>query len=308
MRLGVIDIGSNSIKLLVAEKASPLVVCYQTTLETRIGHGISRGNSYLTDEAMQRGVTAVMELIKKAHPYQPSHFKIVATSAVRDAGNRMDFVEKIRQLTGLDLTILSGDEEAAYIAWGVLTDTALKNENEFCLVDLGGGSLEMIHIRAGDVLNKVSLPLGAVRLTEKYITDPHRPISSQQVKRINDAVRDSITASGFQFPSGVRFLGGTGGALSVARAIRAAWLGRSFEQTESKLELAYLRYLCIELVAMPLEERMHIGQMDASRADIMPAALLTLITAAELAGADSYRHSLHNLRYGIAAKHFADMA
>lgn len=308
MRIGIIDIGSNTIKLLVAETGSPLAVNYQTTWETRIGGGIGQDGSELSLEAMDRGVEAVQALVKEAERYRPQYFYTVATSAVRDAANRDVFVEKIRLATGHDLNILSGDEEAAYIAWGLRMDAAFKDYREYCLADLGGGSLELIHINDGKVVEKTSLPLGAVRLQEKFVPNPARPLRASEINAITRAVSECLKQSSFTFPSGVKILAGTGGALSVARAIRAGWLGRSYDEVGNKLTLTFLRYLCLELASLSLEDRIRIQHLSETRADIMPTALLTLITLAETANASAFIHSMHNLRYGLAAKFLSEKA
>lgn len=301
MRLGIIDIGSNSIKLLVAETGSPLAVNYQTTWETRISEGIGKEQPRLAEEPMERGVKAVQSLLEEARQFQPERYCLVATSAVRDAANRDEFVDKIRAATGLDLNILSGEQEAAYIAWGISTDPALAAYPEFCLADLGGGSLELIHIKDRKIIDKRSYPLGAVRLTEQCLADPAMPMRSAEMRRIAHTVRDAIRDSGFRFPSSTGILAGTGGGLNVARAVRAGWLGQTPAQAGNVISLTYLRYLFLEIAAMTLRERTCVPQLPEARADIMPTALVALITVAEMAGASSYIHSLHNLRYGIAA-------
>ncbi|WOO42763.1 hypothetical protein [Rubellicoccus peritrichatus] len=301
MKLGIIDIGSNSIKLLVAETQSPLAVNYQTTWETRISEGLGGDNPVLSDIAMEQGVEAVKSLIKEADRYQPITFYVVATSAVRDAENRDVFVDRIRQETGLELDILSGEQEAAYIGWGITTDPTVEKYKEFCLVDLGGGSMELIHIKDKEIVAKTSLPLGAVRLSEKCIPDPTLPMKANEMKRITRTVQDTIYRSDFKFPAGSNILAGTGGALTVAREIRAGWLSLTPKQVSNSLGLTYLRYLFLELASMHQYERSRLAHLPDARADIMPTALITLITVAELANASGFVHSRHNLRYGLAA-------
>lgn len=306
MRLGVIDIGSNSIKLLVAETGSSLAIHYETTWETRIGTVMGVDHPVLTRKSIDNACAAVKSLIEEASGYDVEKFFIAATSAVRDASNRDDFIEAIREATGQKLKVLTGDEEAAYIAWGISTDSVLAQYQEFCLADLGGGSLELIHVRNRDIVSKVSLPLGAIRLSQQLLDDMNQPMKSVEMRKIIRRVRKTIDESGFQFPKDVSILAGTGGALTVARAIRASWLGQTEQEAGNSLSLAYLRFLYIELAAMKLEERTKIPPLPAERADIMPAALLILLTVAEMAGAGSYIFSSHNLRYGIAAKYFSN--
>lgn len=306
MRIGVIDIGSNSIKLLVAERGSTLAARYETTWETRIGQGISRENPELSEEAMERGVQAVKALLEEARNYAAQHYCIVATSAVRDARNREVFIEKIKQATGLKLHVLSGQDEAAYIAYGISTDPALSRFKELFLCDLGGGSLELIHILEGEVKQKTSLQLGAVRLTEECVRNPLKPMTAGDMRRIAERVRSALLQSGFHFNTGkTHHFVGTGGAFTVSRAIRAHWLGKTFEESDPHLSLPFFRYLFLECAALDIIERKKIPNLPKERADILPTALLTIITLAELAHASGFTHSMHNLRYGIAAKMFS---
>lgn len=302
MRIGVIDIGSNSIKLLIAERGSTLAVVYQTTWETRISEGISEDEAMLSEPAMAAGLEAVEKLIAEAKDFQPEEFSIVATSAVRDAQNRDAFIHKIKEATGHDLHVLTGVEEAAYIARGICTDPALAGHDEMLLCDLGGGSLECVHLKNTEVQQKVSLPLGAVRLMEQWIKDPASPLSQNDIRMVRSAVRSALAESSFLFPEAKVMLVGTGGALNVVRAIRARWIGQSYETVSSFISREYLRYLSQEITQMTLAQRVKIPELPENRADILPVALIVLDTLAECAQAKGFVHSLHNLRFGIAEK------
>lgn len=307
MRLGVIDIGSNSIKLLVAETGSTLAIHYETTWETRIGGQLGASDQVIiTKKAIEKACEAVQSLVEEASSYDVEKFFVAATAAVRDAANRDEFIDAIHAATGHRLRVLTGDEEAAYIAWGITTDPVLAQCQEFCLADLGGGSLELIHVRNRQILAKTSLPLGAIRLAQQILADVNEPMKSVEMRRIVRRVRKTIDESGFRFPEGTNILAGTGGGLTVARAIRAAWLGQTEHEAGNSLSLAYLRFLYVELAAMTLKERTKIPPLPPERADIMPTALLILLTVAEMAGASSFVYSAHNLRYGIAAKYLSD--
>lgn len=301
MRIGIIDIGSNSIKLLIAESGSTLAMKYETTWETRIGTGMSKTKPYITREAMNRAQQAVSALMEEAAEYDVNQFCLVTTSAVRDSSNREAFVELIQEATGERLRVLTGDEEAAYIAYGIMSDPVLSAFDEMCLVDLGGGSLEAIHVAERNVVKKVSLPLGAVRLSSEMLRNPGLPMRSEEMRSITHHVQEAFQASGFTFPRHGIVLAGSGGALTVARRIRTAWLGRSMESIGNKLSLNFLEYLFLELASLTQKDRSRIPHLPPERADIMPTALLVLITVAGIARQKSYLHSMYNLRYGIAA-------
>lgn len=301
MRIGVIDIGSNSIKLLIADKGSWIAVVYQMTWETRISDGLHK-HARLSEEAMARGVFAVKRLLEEAHSYHPQKICIVATSAVRDAENRDTFVESIRDATGYELNVLTGEEEASYIAQGICTDPTLNGRSAFSVCDLGGGSLECINIEEHQIQQKISLNLGAVRLTEKFIKHAHGPVPKAEAKDIAAYVRKTIAASSFRFSTQGGTLVGTGGALNACRAIRAHWLGKDFKSVDALITLDFLKYLYSEIAHISLHDRVRIKELPPERADIMPTALLVLITLAEYAHVQGYTHSLHSLRFGIVAE------
>jgi exopolyphosphatase/guanosine-5'-triphosphate,3'-diphosphate pyrophosphatase len=173
--VAVIDIGSNSIKSLVAKRGNPIEVIHQGLHETRISSGISQTRPALTEAAMQAGTESVARLYQDTRQWPCQATAIVATSAVRDAANRANFAERIRQATGHPLTILSGEHEAQLIGRGLSADPALHGFDAFSHLDLGGGSLECINYRDGELTQAISLQLGAVRLTEQLIDAPHQP-------------------------------------------------------------------------------------------------------------------------------------
>jgi len=301
MRIGVIDIGSNSIKLLIADKGSTIAVVYQMTWETRISDGLNK-NARLSEESMALGVLAVKRLLEEAESYDPQKICIVATSAVRDAKNRDIFIDWIRDATGHELNVLTGKEEAAYIAQGICTDPNLERREKFSVCDLGGGSLECINIQTGKIQQKISLNLGAVRLAEKFLIDSNAPVTDQEAQAIIAHTRKTIKECAFKFPAQIGTLVGTGGALNACRSIRAQWLGKSFISVDPFISVDFLQYLYKEIAAVPLEQRALIKELPPERADIMPTALLVLMTLADCAKVDGFMHSLHNLRFGIVAE------
>ncbi|MGB0257242.1 MAG: Ppx/GppA phosphatase family protein, partial [Coraliomargarita sp.] len=139
--VAVIDVGSNSIKLLVAKagnSSDSIETVFAETIETRISAGISRELPSLTEEAMDAGLKTIQDLVHLAHDYQPSAIRIVATSAVRDAINGMDFIESVTQTTGIPMQVLSGTEEATLIGKGLACDPQIAGVHRFLQMDLGG--------------------------------------------------------------------------------------------------------------------------------------------------------------------------
>jgi exopolyphosphatase/guanosine-5'-triphosphate,3'-diphosphate pyrophosphatase len=305
MRAAVIDIGSNSIKILVAERApdgSALEVLSRT-LDVRISDGIGSGAPLLAAGPMQRGAAAVAELASEARGLGAGAIAAVATSAVRDASNGTQFSEMVKAASGVQVRLLSGEQEANLIGRGLATDPALLHLSDFCVFDLGGGSLECLSFRARRVERAVSLPLGCVRLTEQLVADAGRPLGPGVAASVATRVREAVAASGFPLPAPAGTAAvGTGGTLTTARAIDAAARGVALSEVDSRITVQSLRALYARLAAVDLGARRSVPGLPGARADIFPVALATLVALADLGGFDAYQHSLRNLRWGVAAQ------
>ena len=302
--VAVIDVGSNSIKLLVARagaKSNSIDTLCRETIETRISGGISSKLPSLNEDAITAGTNTIAKLQNMAQNYQPDRTVVVATSAVRDAINGNDFVQNIAEGTGLQVRILSGAEEANYIGQGISCDPAIGGMTSFIQTDIGGGSLELIRFEAGQIQQAISLQLGAVRLTERFVEDADAPLTLKIEASIRRYVTEQLMSSDFDFSPAELPLIGTGGAYTVSRAMLAAETDSDIEHSLPQLERSTLSQLKNKLAPLPVRERLSIPRLPAARADIMPTALITIDALLEVANRSSLTHSLYNLRYGVAA-------
>ncbi len=307
--VAVIDIGSNSIKVLVAAHDQPGVVTAlkSKTIDARISAGISQAKPQLSEEGMTRGLAAIQELLTDAAPFSPAKTVLVATSAVRDAGNSVDFRTRVKAATDHDIRILSGDEEANLIGRGLTCDPALADLNDFYMFDLGGGSLECLFFRDRHIQQAMSLQLGCVRLTERFIQDPAGPLQPHESQALARHVQDELKRSGFRFPVIAPAAVFAGGSMSTVRAIKGARHGLTLEDTPAVIGTDTLSQLLDEVAPMTLEERKAIPGLPAARADVFPAALITIVTVADYAHIERFHHSLHNLRWGLAVEALASL-
>jgi exopolyphosphatase/guanosine-5'-triphosphate,3'-diphosphate pyrophosphatase len=302
--VAVIDIGSNTIKLLVAARKDNgrLTERETRTIDTRISAGISRESPHLGEAGMAAGVTAICDLLATAAPLAPTRTILVATSAVRDAANGADFCARVRAATGHDIRILTGDEEANLIGAGLLCDPALANLRDFYVFDLGGGSLECLAFRARHVAQEISLPLGCVRLTEKFVPDPAAPFLTEARAAIISHVQQVLAGSRFTFAlAGVPAVF-AGGSVTTVRAISAAQLGKNIRKTSHFVTTACLQAMLDRVAPLPLGRRKKIPGLPPARADVFPTALATILAVAEAAGLKNFQHSFYNLRWGVAAE------
>ena len=301
--VAVIDIGSNSIKVLVALRAADggILPLHSHTLDVRISAGISRNDPHLGAEGMARGVEAIRSLLADADRFPASRRVLVATSAVRDARNGADFCKLVRNATGHEIRILTGREEANLIGRGLACDPALRHLRDFYVFDLGGGSLECLGFRGRHIEQSVSLQLGCVRLTEKFSSDSSLPLTASACDEVSAYTRKLLTRSDFAFslPAGTVAVG-TGGTVTTVRAILGAREGKPVAATPMLVTVAQLRELLAWLGAMSLAERKQVAGLPPSRADVFPVALATLLATFELGGLPACQNSLYNLRYGLA--------
>jgi exopolyphosphatase/guanosine-5'-triphosphate,3'-diphosphate pyrophosphatase len=303
--VAVVDIGSNSIKTLVAARddRGQIAALLAEAIDARISTGIGEARPQLSEEGMQLGLTAIRKLLEMVAPFAPAQIVLVATSAVRDAANGTEFAQRIRSDTGHRLRILTGKEEANLIGRGLTSDPQLADLQSFYVFDLGGGSLECLAFRSRRIEQAISLPLGCVRLTERCVRDPAAPFSNRDRAEVFAASLTALRASGFRFSlpggSGAVFAGGT---ITTVRQIQAKRSGVTLPETNPVVSVDHLRALLDETAGLPLAARQQIAGLPAARADVFPTALTTVLAVAETGGFTSFRHSLHNLRYGLAAE------
>ncbi len=179
VRLAAIDIGTNSVRLLVVDAYGP--DDYRTVddekVTTRLGEGFSNSGQ-LSQEAMQRTLEAVINLKEIAEGRGANRIQAVATSAAREASNGDRFIARLSEEAGLVPVVISGTEEAQLAYLSARHNFHLGSERVVCL-DIGGGSLELVSTTGAAIQQLLSLPLGAVRLKERFVhSDPINKASS----------------------------------------------------------------------------------------------------------------------------------
>ncbi len=167
-RVAVIDIGSNSTRLSIYEKSSRFAfrVLHELKSKVRISEGAYNNNSYLQEIPMQRAIDALCDFSSLIKSYKATKTLCVATSALRDAPNRADFIKRVKQSSGLNIKVIDGTKEA-YL--GALACALLLSEEQNAIsLDIGGGSCEVALIENSTIANPISLDIGTVRLKELY--------------------------------------------------------------------------------------------------------------------------------------------
>lgn len=285
-RVAVIDIGTNSTRLLVADKAGTGLKVVETGLIiTRLGEGIDSG--MLLPQAMERTAGAVEMFREKAAGLGARRVAATATSAARDAINRNEFLNLIRLRAGLQVRVLSGEEEACLSYLGVTAGLDIEPDTTM-VIDIGGGSTELIW--KSENLRLSSVNVGAVRLTESGYTESQ---VFHKLQPLLDAAR----------VSGVRFLVGVGGTITTLAAIDLKLATYDRERVHGYSMPAFrIKQILSELQAMSLEERKKLQGLPPGRADIIVAGAAIVKVIMDGTGIDKLVVSEYDILYGLALK------
>ncbi|MEJ7647156.1 MAG: exopolyphosphatase [Chryseolinea sp.] len=187
-KIGIIDMGTNTFHLLIAEEDTMgYHVTYRERLAVRIGqHGINEG--IITEQGMQRALLAMQSFKNTMDQHQVSRVYAFGTSALRNAANGPDVVNRIKTVTGIDASIIDGDLEAEFICMGVRA--AMHIEDKSLIVDIGGGSVEFIISDNDQIYWKKSIEIGAQRLLEQF--QKNDPITKDEVLVLDKYFRETL--------------------------------------------------------------------------------------------------------------------
>jgi exopolyphosphatase / guanosine-5'-triphosphate,3'-diphosphate pyrophosphatase len=295
--IGVIDVGSNTARFVAFEAAASRCVraFYETKESPRLG--LATGpDGRLSPAAIERGVAAVDRFARTVRALDLDRTLAVATSAVRDAPNGPEFVRQVERETGVLLRIISGAEEARYAYLGVASAWEL---NDDLVCDLGGGSLQLAEVRSGQLRNSVSVPLGVLRLSQRYLE--HNPPKRREVDELRTYVRETLGSVFEAFGARRYLLHGIGGTVrSLARA--------AIELREYPIQRVHgyplwdhdLEALSELLGEMTTEKRRAVPGIGADRADVVLAGLVVLQEIVRATSADRIVVAGTGIREGLA--------
>jgi exopolyphosphatase/guanosine-5'-triphosphate,3'-diphosphate pyrophosphatase len=301
MRVGVVDIGTNSTRLLICDvHHEGIHELDRRSQVTRLGDGVDASGE-LSEESMQR-VFATLDAYRDALDEQGCETAVaVLTSAVRDAANGADFTDEVRGRYGLEARTIDGEEEAQLTFRGATAGRASRGE-PLLVIDVGGGSTELVIGEDHDVSFHVSTQTGVVRGSERHLkSDPPAPEELQALgAEVRSIVEDSV-------PDALR--------ASVVEAIGVAGTATSCASIEQELdpydpnavqgyvlELGSCELLLARLAAMPLAERREVVGLHPDRAPTIVAGVLILIEVLRTFGLEQMEVSEHDLMWGAALR------
>lgn len=298
-RVAAIDCGTNSIRLLIADRDGGVLTDVARRMEiVRLGQDVDR-TGRLAPEAIERTRKALADYAAQIRETGASVVRMVATSASRDASNAADFRAMVLDVLGAEPEVISGDEEAALSFRGAVGGLPADVAAPYLVVDIGGGSTEFI-VGTATAADAVSVNIGCVRMTERHLhTDP--PTAAEiaaaeaDIRTVVDGALATVDAAR------ARSLVGLAGTVTTLAGI-ALDLPRydSARIHHSRPTAAQVAAITADLLSRTHDQRLAIGVMHPGRADVIAAGALILRTVTERTGLPEVVVSEHDILDGIA--------
>ncbi|MFN2423821.1 MAG: hypothetical protein ABR572_08610 [Cryomorphaceae bacterium] len=301
MKVGIIDMGSNTFNLLIAEvdAAGDYHPLYRSKIAVKLGEGGFMKN-YITEEAMQRAFVALQAQIAAIKNQYCDRIHCFATSAVRNATNAEAFTKKVKELFGLAVQVISGEKEAHMVYKGVKLAGAL-GPHKSLIMDIGGGSTEFIIADENEVIWQKSYELGVSRLLEKF--KPSDPLSVEEAKSLQSFLEKEVSDMIQKAESeGVRNLIGSSGSFDTFSDLISHRNG-TYEETKDlstlKFDLNALKDVMEEITVSSLADRERMPGMPEYRIRMIVMSALFARMVIGKTGITSANISRYSLKEGV---------
>lgn len=274
MKIGAIDIGTNSMRLLTTDLIDNKLTNRKKYVNTtRIGQGVDE-NGFITEEAMERNINALKEYHDKCLDYGCEKIYCMGTSALRDSKNRSEFIKRAKEESGIDVNVVDGEIEAKLGFSGVTN--GIDKEGDILVIDIGGGSTEFIFGNKEGIERNVSINIGALRLTEKYLSEGYSDSAFSDMRKfINEQIKDIVA---YLNEKEIGCVCGIGGTITSLSAVNQNLEIYSMEKVHgSVITREEVQKMMDKFVSCSDEERKHINGLQPKRADIIAAGTEILI-------------------------------
>lgn len=275
-KIAAIDIGTNSMRLLLCDYDGITIKNKQKQLiVTRMGQNLS-AKGIISSEAIERNINALEIFYRKALDYGAEKIIAIATSAVRDAKNRDMFLDEAKARTGIEIRVISGEAEAELGITGVLSEFNESSE-DILVVDIGGGSTELVYGSLSSIKFSISINAGTVRMTEGFFTE--NPIKQSEIQSLRDNL-NSLFENPISHLKALKIdkvlaIGGT--ATSIAAMYHNISIYDPQKVHNTVIDIEYLNDIFEKLKNMTIEQRYEVKGLQRERADVIPAGIYILL-------------------------------
>lgn len=302
MILAGIDIGTNALRLLIAEMHKhgsrvEIRPIHEERRITRLGEGIVN-SGLLSPPAIIRTLQALKAFRAAVAEHSVDEVIAVATSAVREAGNRQLFLDRLREEIGLEAEVISGEEEARRTLKGVRYGLRADDRN-FIVMDIGGGSTEWMVVTDGEIRGMKTVGIGVVKLTDRYLASD--PLSDADQGRLIRGIEEKIGPALKSFGSltGHRLIGTAGTVTTLAALELKMTVYDASRVQNTSLGLDRIEAWYRTLVSMTLNERRGLAGLEKGREDLIIPGTALLMTAMRLSGFREVIVSDYGLKEGV---------
>jgi len=310
MRVSVIDIGTNTMLMLIGDFDNPssqILTHLDVQRIPRLGKGVDSKRN-ITYESINKAVSILNGYKKLSKENLSNKITAVATSFIRDANNKYEFIDQVKKETGIDVEILSGEHEARWTFWGCAYDFLDEaNNTPAAVIDIGGGSTEITITPAlpANITRKtlveqqvesVSLDIGSVRIKERFLHN--QPPSQEDLDRVEKFIIENLNNIKYDF-SGASLIGGAGTVTTLAA------IHKKLDEYDRKvvdkliLPLKDIKEMLHSFSKSTLDELYGFGKYMEGRADVLIPGTMILVQFMEKFGFDKIHVSAKGLRYGI---------
>src|SRR5256885_8293867 len=264
-----VDIGSNSVRLKIARlQRGRLHALHEDREVTRLGEGVF-SSGFLTPESISETLKVLRRFHRATQQVVTDSERVVATSAMRDARNAPACMEWVRSATGWKVEIISGVEEARLIHLGLVSGARI-DQFPTLMLDLGGGSCELTVSQGGHIRDTVSLPLGAVRLTNEFLR--HDPPRKSELKRLRGFVEREVSrVAGRVVAARVRVVVATSGTAAALAAVANHLQKNSGTRPAGSVSRPVMKRIAKLICRLPIEQRRKLEGIGPRRAEIIAA-------------------------------------
>ena len=308
MILSAIDIGTNTFRLLIAavspgqwDESIAFREIHSERIITRLGEGLSK-DRLLKKEAMERGIDALRQFSKLITEHRSEKVLAVATSALRNARNSAEFIMSAKDSTGIEIEIISGEKEAELTASGMLID--INRPGSCLMVDIGGGSTELIFTGTNTRQTLQSLDLGVVSLAEKYMKSD--PPSNTDLELLRQEISDKIETVRELFKNMITpetlFMGTAGTITALAASIQRLAKYDPDKIHKYKMNIGHIKDIFTNISGITTVERNKFLRFEPSRLDIIVPGTLILLKLMSVFRFNEIVVSNNGLREGILAE------
>jgi len=304
MIFAVIDLGTNTFNLLIAERLPNFTFkkIFNTKIAVKLGEG-TINSGYIADAPFQRGISALRQYQQYLLDYNVEHTYAFATSAIRSASNGNDFVAQAKEVAGISITVINGNEEADLIYYG--NRMAVNMTNSISLImDIGGGSTEFILASHDTIYWKQSYLLGAARLLAKFkLSDP---VTDTEIILFNSYLKQELQSlfDAIKIHQPMELIGSSGAFDSIVDVISGTFniAGLNDIQTEYGIKLNQYHHISEMIKKSTLKERYHITGLIDMRVDMIVISVLLIDFILQELNLTKMRVSTFSLKEGVISQ------